>query len=196
MDYRRRVAEAYADLRRDSSAAAAESFRRWKDDLFRTHSQSPLDETQQSLFSGLAYFPYDPAYRVSATVERVPEQILKVPVSEGELRLLRFAQAVFTLPGGVGRLDLYWIEGYGGGVFLPFADSTRGRETYGGGRYLLDTIKGADLGNEGDRLVLDFNFAYQPSCAYNPRWVCPLAPPGNRLPFAVPAGERYVDVLP
>ena len=87
-------------------------------------------------------------------------------------------------------LELYWLEGYGGGLYLPFADATSGDETYGAGRYLLDTIKGADLGLEHDRLVLDFNFAYNPSCAYDPRWVCPLAPPANRLAVAVRAGER------
>ncbi len=88
--------------------------------------------------------------------------------------------------------------GYGGGLFLPFADATNRRSTYGGGRYLLDTVKGADLGSAGSRLILDFNLAYSPSCAYNPRWVCPLAPAGNRLDFPVPAGENTLpsDRLP
>jgi uncharacterized protein (DUF1684 family) len=74
---------------------------------------------------------------------------------------------------------------------VPLRDATAGTTTYGAGRYLLDTVKGADLGMEGDRLVLDFNFAYNPSCAYDPRWVCPLAPPPNRLDVAIEAGERY-----
>ena len=90
----------------------------------------------------------------------------------------------------VGSLDVHWIEVYGGGVFVPFTDATSGHETYGGGRYLLDTVKGADLGGEGDRLVLDFNFAYHPSCAYDPRWSCPLAPAGNRSTVPIEAGER------
>jgi uncharacterized protein (DUF1684 family) len=88
------------------------------------------------------------------------------------------------------RLALYWLEAYGGGVFLPFRDETSGTETYGAGRYLLDTVKGADLGEEGGRLVLDFNLAYNPSCAYDPRWACPLAPPENRLTIPIRAGER------
>ncbi len=89
------------------------------------------------------------------------------------------------------ELTFYWLLGYGGGVFLPFADATSGRETYGAGRYLLDTIKGADLGAAPDgRVRLDFNFAYNPSCAYSPRYVCPLAPAANRLPAAIRAGER------
>ncbi|HEX9891018.1 MAG TPA: DUF1684 domain-containing protein, partial [Actinomycetota bacterium] len=97
---------------------------------------------------------------------------------------------LFDLYGEQRRLDVYWIDVYGGGIFLSFQDETSGTETYGAGRYLLDTIKGADLGSASDLLILDFNFAYQPSCSYDPRWVCPLAPPQNRLPMAVRAGER------
>ena len=96
---------------------------------------------------------------------------------------------MFELAGEQRRLALYWLEAYGGGVFLPFRDSTSGSETYGAGRYLLDTVKGADLGEEKGRLVLDFNFAYNPSCSYDPRWACPLAPPENRLPVPIRAGE-------
>lgn len=89
-------------------------------------------------------------------------------------------------------LSVFWLEGYGGGLFLPFRDATSGGETYGAGRYLLDTIKGADLGGDPARgeLLLDFNLAYHPSCAYDPRWNCPLAPRENWLSVAVPVGER------
>ena len=90
------------------------------------------------------------------------------------------------------RLAVYWLEGYGGGIWLPFTDATSGAETYGGGRYLYDTIKGADLGAGEREMVLDFNYAYNPSCAYDERWSCPLSPPENRLAFAVPAGERVL----
>ena len=93
-------------------------------------------------------------------------------------------------------LDLFWLEGYTGGLFLPFADLSSGEETYGAGRYLWDSAKGADLGLDDGCLVLDFNFAYQPSCSYDPRWFCPLAPPGNRLPVAVAAGERMTPAPP
>ena len=85
---------------------------------------------------------------------------------------------------------MHWLEAYGGGLFLPVRDATYGATSYGGGRYVLDTVKGADLGADGDRLIVDFNFAFNPSCAYDPGWVCPLAPPANRLPVAVEAGER------
>ena len=112
--------------------------------------------------------------------------------SSGEttVRFTRVARVRFALGGGEHELDLFWLEGYGGGLYLPFADATSGSESFGAGRYLLDTVKGADLGMEGDRLVLDFNLAYNPSCAYDPRWLCPLAPPANRLSVAVRAGER------
>jgi uncharacterized protein (DUF1684 family) len=90
----------------------------------------------------------------------------------------------------LGDLEVYWIDVYGGGVFLPFRDLTSGSDTYGAGRYLLDTVKGADLGGSGDRLIVDFNYAYHPSCAYDEQWSCPLAPPVNRLSVAVRAGER------
>ena len=103
----------------------------------------------------------------------------------------RFAEARFAAGGGEHALELYWLEGYGGGLFLPFRDATAASETYGGGRYLLDTVKGADLGMDGGRLVLDFNFAYNPSCSYDPGWVCPLSPPANSLPIAIRAGERH-----
>jgi len=93
----------------------------------------------------------------------------------------------------VGALDVHWIDVYGGGLFLPFADATNGRGTYGGGRYLLDTVKGADLGGDArsGELVVDLNFAYNPSCAYDPAWACPLAPPGNTLAAPVRGGELY-----
>jgi len=107
-----------------------------------------------------------------------------------DARFTHFGNAVFSIFGRESTLALYWLEGYGGGVFLSFTDATSAEETYGAGRYLLDTVKGADLGTSDGRLVLDFNFAFNPSCAYDARWACPLAPPENRLSFAVRAGER------
>ena len=90
---------------------------------------------------------------------------------------------------GLGGLDVWWLGSYGNGIFLPLRDATAGSTTYGAGRYLLDTVKGADLGREGDAWVLDLNFSYNPSCAYDPAWACPLAPLGNRLDAEVPVGE-------
>jgi hypothetical protein len=96
------------------------------------------------------------------------------------------------LPGGARRLALYWMAGYAGGLFLPFRDATNGHETYGAGRYLLDAAKSADLGGDADRgtLILDFNFSFQPSCAFDPKWACPLAPRENWLDVPIGAGER------
>jgi len=88
---------------------------------------------------------------------------------------------------------VYWMSGYAGGLFLPFRDATSGAETYAAGRYLLDAAKSADLGpgTAPGSLVLDFNFAFQPSCAFDPKWACPLAPPENRLDLRIEAGERF-----
>ena len=105
--------------------------------------------------------------------------------------------SLISILSGLGideALTLYWLDGYGGGLFLPFADATSGATTagaatYGGGRYLLDTAKGADLGSRRGRLILDFNFAYHPSCVYSDHWSCPLAPTTNRLNIAIGSGE-------
>jgi uncharacterized protein (DUF1684 family) len=101
----------------------------------------------------------------------------------------------FTLDGQQAALAMYWLNIYGGGLFLPFRDTTSPLDSYGGGRYLFDTIKGSDFllapGSSGmERIVLDFNYAYNPSCAYNSRWVCPLAPLENRAAVAIRAGEQ------
>jgi uncharacterized protein (DUF1684 family) len=115
---------------------------------------------------------------------------------DGLIRMQRFGSASFILDGRHLTLQLLWIMGYGGGLFLPFRDTTNSTETYEGGRYLLDTIKGADLGQERGKLVIDFNYAYNPSCAYDSRWHCPLAPPENWLDAPILAGERrYPDGL-
>ena len=92
----------------------------------------------------------------------------------------------------LGSLDVWWLGSYGGGLFVPFRD--RAARSYGGGRYLIDTVKGADLGGDADSLVVDLNFAYQPSCAYDEAWACPLAGPGNTLEVEVPVGEGYRDL--
>ncbi|MBV8083457.1 MAG: DUF1684 domain-containing protein [Chloroflexi bacterium] len=187
LDWKRQVFELYARVRANSRPQHAwQEWRTVRARLFRDHRQSP-----RRGFSGLLYFDYEPAARVLAEVSPAEPQTLEITGSAGSSTLFRrFARARFELYEQACSLDLYWLEGYGGGIFLPFADQSSGRETYGGGRYLLDTVKGADLGTLDGRLVLDFNFAYNPSCAYDGRWACPLAPPANRLSSAVHAGER------
>jgi uncharacterized protein (DUF1684 family) len=193
LDYRRRVTEMYRLVRAgNASPEGCATFRRERDELFRSHSQSALDDAQKAVFTGLSYYDFDPAYRVIAQVDtNVEPQALQVELGEdGAFEYRRFGQVTFTVPTGTGRLSLFWITGYGGGLFLPFGDATNRETTYGAGRYLYDTIKGADLGAWLTEIVLDFNYAYNPSCAYDPRWVCPLAPSENRLPFPIPAGEK------
>jgi uncharacterized protein len=195
LDWKRRVSELYASIRADEDPERA--WRRWcstRDELFRAHPQSPLPAGTRAGFAGVPYFDYDPACRVLATVEAAEPELREIATSgEQPYTFRRFARARFTLANEERTLSLFWLEGYGGGVFLSFADRTSGRESYGAGRYVLDTVKGSDLGSKDGGLVLDFNFAYNPSCAYDPRWVCPLAPPENRLPLEMRAGERVAS---
>jgi uncharacterized protein (DUF1684 family) len=194
LDYRRRVHALYARLREDPDPAHA--FAAWvaeRDELFAHHPQSALPPEGRAGFGGLSYFPFDPAGRVLADVVAIEPRRFDVASSDGEgMSLERVGVARFALGETPCELELYWLLGYGGGLFVPFADATSGKETYGAGRYLLDTIKGADLGAHDGRLVLDFNLAYNPSCSYDPRWSCPLAPPANRLAIPVRMGERHV----
>ena len=195
LDWKRRIFELYADIRR--ADGPREAWERWKavrDELFARHAQSPIPAGERTGFSGLPYFDYESSARVLARVDAsLPEHydIQTSGEAGGSYGFTRFATATFEFNGKPVTLELYWLDGYGGGLFLPFRDATSGNETYGGGRYLLDTVKGSDLGMDGDGLVLDFNFAYNPSCAYDPKWVCPLAPAPNRLEVPVRAGERY-----
>lgn len=210
-DYRGRVARMYAE--RDAALRAGDDpttvwdrWRRAKDDLYARHPQTPLSREDRAAFGGLRYFGYDPAFAVRAMLE--PLDVLdaesrEVPAS-GPLaaRFPLAARLRFTLRGHDLSLAVYWIDVYGGGLFCPVRDATSGRETYGGGRYLFDTVKGSDFvrlgdaatasasGYAGGPVLLDFNYLYNPSCAYDVRWACPLAPAENVLPVAVEAGER------
>jgi uncharacterized protein len=190
LDWKRRIFELYAAIRADPEPERA--WQRWRDvreELFHSHPQTPSRDAR------LHYFDYDPALRVHGTVLPAEREQREIATSgEEPYSFTRFARTRFELAGEEQSLDLYWLDGYGGGVFLSFADATSGNETYGACRYLLDTVKGSDLGEHDGRLVLDFNFAYNPSCAYDPRWVCPLAPPGNRLAVPVGGGERVPSV--
>jgi uncharacterized protein (DUF1684 family) len=189
LDWRRRVAALYAAAR--AVPDPEKGWRLWRDgrdDLFATHPDSPLDPTARATFAGLPFAPYDPAVRFEALLTPASPQRLEIPTaSDGVVPFERIGTVTL---GELGRVDVWWLAGYGGGVFLPLRDGTAGQGTYGGGRYLLDTVKGADLGGEDGRLVIDLNFAYHPSCTYDPRWSCPLAPEGNRIAAPVAAGEQ------
>lgn len=198
-DWRRRTAALYAEVRTPTEPVELRWTRFWtgRDALFRSHPATPLEPGDAAGFEGAPRFPYDPALRFAVRPEPVEgaEPLVVRLRDDGELRLAPVARLRFVVGSEPSELVLYALGGYGGGLFLPFRDGTSGRETYGGGRYLLDTVKHADLGEEegprgGRRLVLDFNFAYHPSCVYSPRWDCPLAPPPNRMSAPIRAGER------
>jgi len=216
-DWRRRLAELYAQVRelaRTDPAAAHTHWREVREGLFRGHASSPLPPGRRRDFQAL-HFPYDPALRFE--LQLIPDDTpaaapaaaaapataaapapagiggLLLPISTGrQIGFDRIGWLDVPFSSGARRLALFWLPEYSGGLFLPFRDGTNGRETYGGGRYLLDTAKGADLGGDPDAgtVVVDFNFAFQPSCAFDPRWSCPLSPPDNRLEIEIRAGER------
>jgi uncharacterized protein (DUF1684 family) len=193
-DWRRTIAESYAAVRSAPEGGRIFCWQDWRatrNDLFKRHPQSPLNQEQKDDFTGLPYYDYAPDFCVEARLvsAEAPESFHVYLSTDGDFKYSRVATAHFVIRGVAAQLSLFWIEGYGGGLFLPFKDATNGRETYGGGRYLYDTIKGVDLGVGKDTILLDFNFAYNPSCAYHPRWVCPLSPRENTLPFSVAAGE-------
>jgi hypothetical protein len=191
LDWKRRIFELYARVRDLPPYEGWLEWRRVRDMLVASHPQTPLGPGDVATFETLAYFPYDPGARCIGRLEPAEPEQRRMGTSTGQTIVFRrFAHVAFQLWGTACRLPVHWLEGYGGGVFLPFADATSGAETYGGGRYLLDTAKGSDLGGGTGELVLDFNFAYNPSCAYDPRWTCPLPPRDSRLPMAVTAGER------
>ncbi len=195
LDYRRRVADGYHRVRAADDPVAA--WRQWvvdRDRLFATHPQSPIADGDA--FDGLPMFDHDPSWRLVATftpatdtdADGDPQDVAHS--GAGATPFTTLGTVRFDRDSDRHDLEVLWLAGYGGGVFLPFRDATNGETTYGGGRYLLDTVKGADLGHDGDRMVLDFNFAYHPSCVHDDRWSCPLAPPANRLDIPVTAGER------
>jgi uncharacterized protein (DUF1684 family) len=189
LDWRRQVSGLYAAARAAGDPEVGwRSWRDGRDELFASHPDSPLDEAARAGFPGLPFAPYDPALRFDARLEPADPRRLELPTADdGAVPLDRIGTVTL---GELGPLDVWWLGGYGGGVFLPLCDGTAGRTTYGGGRYLLDSIKGADLGGDAERLVVDLNFAYHPSCTYDARWSCPLAPEGNRTHVMVDAGER------
>jgi len=228
-DWRRRVADLYAEVRRlirTDHDAALELWRTTREGLFRENPQSPVPASKRDEFRA-HHYPADPAMRFEVAVEGdspvqddagaatfvatpldfgadagsprssgpglMTHVAMELPVSAGgTMAMRRIGHVEIPFPAGPRRLGVFWMSGYAGGVFIPFRDATNGTETYGAGRYLLDAAKSADLGGDAARgtLVLDFNFAFHPSCAFDPKWACPLAPPENRLDIPIRAGER------
>lgn len=204
LGWRRAVGDLYSEVRGcEDPEEGFELWRRGRDELFSTQPESPLEAPALTEFSGLPYAPYDPAYRFETVID-IDVEPARLDVSTQGDEIVRMNRMGRIRLGDLGSLDVWWLAQYGGGLFLPMRDTTAGRGSYGAGRYLLDTVKGADLGAgtgsgtgsvagsiDGSTIVVDLNFAYHPSCAYSPRWVCPLAQEGNRIDVDVPVGEQY-----
>ncbi|TDD62910.1 DUF1684 domain-containing protein [Kribbella antibiotica] len=188
-DWRRHVFALYEAVR--STADPAQAHKLWqtgRDELLKTHPASPVEE--RSSYKGPEIGAYRPDLRFDVAIDNDVEPVRwEVPsATDGVIPFSRVG--VVHLPD-IGDLDVWWLESYGGGLFVPVKDALAGKRTYGGGRYLIDTVKGADLGGDyrDGRLVIDLNFAYNPSCAYSPRWTCPLAPKTNTVIVPLPVGE-------
>jgi uncharacterized protein len=192
LDWRRQVFELYAGVRAEGRPAAAHArWRAGRDALLRGHPQSPLSASDPLRTTGISYWPYDPALRFELGViaTRTGERLSLPAGADGTTSLRRVGSVQLPPPLGA-TVDVWWLEQYGGGLFLPLRDGTAGDTSYGGGRYLLDTAKGADLGAGDGTLTIDLNFLYHPSCRYSDAWRCPLAPAGNTISSPVGAGER------
>jgi len=187
LDWRREVTALYAGVRAESHPAVAHAgWAAVRDRLYAEHPQSPVARPG----AGLSVPPYDPAWRAEVALEATaPRRIEIATTTDGLVPFERIG--VLRTPWG--PLDVWWLDSYGGGLWIPVKDP--GPMSYGGGRYLYDTVKGADLGTTPDgAVVVDLNFLYAPSCAHDPRWACPLAPEGNVLDVPVPVGELTAPV--
>lgn len=160
-----------------------DAFRKEKDDFFRDHPQSPLTREQKQDFNGLNYFPENTDLRLEVKADELPaKERIEMQTSSGDVQIyFRHSRFKFQVEGRDAELTIY--EGLNG-FFLPFVDSLAGKETYGAGRYLEPEPL------PGGRFLVDFNIAYNPYCAYNEKWSCPLTPLENRLKVAVRAGEK------
>ena len=195
VDWRRQVFALYQGVRdaagTGSPALAHAHWRTGRDRLFAGHPASPLPPSARQNFAGLNVAPYHPDFRFEAVIDDDGAgQLMEVPTgTDGVVPFERLGSVVLD---GVGRLALWRLKSYGGGLFLPLRDSSGvDGGSYGGGRYVLDTIKGAHLGERDGRLIVDLNFAYNPSCAYDEAWACPLPGQDNRLDVSLPVGELY-----
>jgi len=191
-DWRRQVSELYVAVRaQDDPERAHALWRSGRNALFRAHPQSPLPPGDPLREAGVPYWAYDPALRFELPLLPAPgpEQLL-AHAGRNEGTTLRLVGHI-ELPAPLGvTIGVWWLQQYAGGLFLPLRDGTAGETSYAGGRYILDTAKGADLGGTASTLVVDLNFLYHPSCRYASQWHCPLAPPANIIAAPVQAGER------
>ena len=165
---------------------ALEEFRMEKDRFFATDHQSPLTPSQKRSFHGLCYFPENPALRLELPVQELDKKDeIEIQTSTGDVQTYtRYGKVQFTVEGQPAELTIYLSDG---SYFLPFVDSQAGKETYGAGRYLEPEPVGKGM------FLIDFNSAYNPYCAYNENWSCPITPWENRLKVPIRAGEKVFD---
>jgi len=171
-----------------------EEFRQRKDEFFKKGDESPLPADERESFAGLKYFPENSALSFLVSLARTPEEELEFETSSGEKkRFKRIGKLEFAVEGQPAQLTLYQAES--GSYFLPFRDLTSSQETYGAGRYLEVEEKprrpdGVGAPTEASVFELDFNYAYNPYCAYAPNYSCPLPPLENWLKVPIEAGEK------
>ena len=160
------------------------AFRAAKDAFLRQDPRSPLSHHQRHTFEGVPYYPFEPALRLELPLDRdVPDEVVAVDTSTGDSQEYRRAGKVrFAVDGEAAQLTIY--QGAGGELFLPLRDATSGEETYGAGRYLEPKLI------DDERVLVDFNYLYNPYCAYNEAWSCPLPPRENWLGVPLRAGEK------
>jgi uncharacterized protein (DUF1684 family) len=166
-------------------------FRAEVDDFMQFHPQSPLAAEQREAFEGLPYYDENDALIVVVRPQMFPEEepLVELTTNTGEIRPhRRWARFTFVVDGQEAALTIY-SDPAGEELFLPFKDATNGRETYGAGRYLDDNRPGLRRLVDG-RLEVDFNYAYNPYCAYSPAYSCPLPPAENWLSIPIAAGEK------
>jgi uncharacterized protein (DUF1684 family) len=167
-----------------SSESELQEFRAAKDDFFKRDHRSPLTAQQQREFHGLAYFPDNPSLAIRSKIDRnVEPGEIRMETTKGEEQTYRrYGVVRFEVDGQATQVTLYESDA-GHDLFLPFRDTTSAKESYGAGRYL-------DLHTQRDEIEIDFNYAYNPYCAYNPEWNCPLPPSENWLKVPIRAGEK------
>ena len=197
LDWRRRTHDLYRAVRAEADPEAAHAlWRAGRDGLFAGHPASPLLPEHRAGFRALPVAPYDGRYRAEVAIEPASggsDSFDATTGTDGVVPFRRLGRVCLRVPDGEVTLDVWRLAAYAGGLFVPVRDATSGDTSFGGGRYLLDTVKGADLGpgRVPGTVVVDLNFAYNPSCAYEPSWACPLAPLGNTTPVPLPVGEQH-----
>lgn len=192
MDWRERTFELYRTIRAHGEPQVAHAlWREGRDQMFASHPASPLLPQHRDGFAGLTVAPYDERYRFEAALEPAVAHTEELATGGTVLALARVGLVNLALPDAQVSLDVWQLTSYGGGLFLPLRD--KGSGSFAGGRFVIDTMSGANLGGSPDNgtLIVDLNFAYNPPCAYDPARPSTQLPPGSTSSVAVPVGEQH-----